>query len=541
MYRLVFLSRTVPKMCIKIAKVKKVTKESTQMFDPMSDEQISQRYKLATQTLQGRLIAPYQREGVAWMLWRELAHKGPKGGFLCDEMGLGKTIQLIAVMLGNTKRHTLIIVPKSIVSQWKDEIEKFAPHLRVLMFDGTGRTKNAQDFLGYDIVIAPYSVTSVPGAPLGTPTILHQVHWDRIILDEGHEVRTLRSKRHASIARINSAIRWVVSGTPVFNSMKDFVALCSFIGLSRNHVQAKTKEIRETYVMRRTKADVSKFNERLALPPCDFENVEIDMFEQERALYDTVFDTNRERIKTIVSNSTNVGMHMMVILECLLRVRQVMIHPQLYLNGILKKTASQQPALVKTENGFELAPAPQLEVWKYGCMKTEKLFEMMATHPNEKTLIFCQFIEEMDMLESRIGAVCRIDGSISKEVRDSEIKRFTECAGGAVFLIQIKAGGQGLNLQAATRVYIMAPSWDPATELQAIARSHRTGQTQKVVVRKFICTGGQYPSVEEAIVALQGHKSQICSEVLNDPRLRSQIPVGKSAVTLSDVLKIFQV
>jgi SNF2 family DNA or RNA helicase len=200
-----------------------------------------------------------------------------------------------------------------------------------------------------------------------------------------------------------------------------------------------------------------------------------------------------------------------------------MIHPQLYINGIAKKAGTVG------------------EIWKDGCMKTEKLFEMMAEHPNEKTLIFCQFIEEMDMLESRIGAVCRIDGSIPKDDRDAEIKRFTECAGGAVFLIQIKAGGQGLNLQAATRVYIMAPSWNPATELQAIARSHRTGQTQKVVVRKFICTGGHYASVEEAIVSLQGHKSQICSEVLNDPRLRAQIPVGKSSVSLADVLKIFQV
>ena len=174
-------------------------------------------------------------------------------------------------------------------------------------------------------------------------------------------------------------------------------------------------------------------------------------------------------------------------------------------------------------------------------MKMEKLLGMMAQHPDEKTLIFCQFIEEMDMLELKIGAVCRIDGSVDKDVRTQQIKNFNECAGGAVFLIQIKAGGQGLNLQSATRFYIMAPSWNPATELQAIARSHRTGQTQKVVVRKFICTGGQYPSVEEAIVDLQGHKSRICSEVLNDPRIEKQIPVGKSQVSLADVLKIFQV
>ena len=175
-------------------------------------------------------------------------------------------------------------------------------------------------------------------------------------------------------------------------------------------------------------------------------------------------------------------------------------------------------------------------------MKMDRLMEMLATHPDEKTLIFCQFIEEMNMLERRIGHVCRIDGSVDKDIRDRDIRRFHECSGGAVFLIQIKAGGQGLNLQAATRVYIMAPSWNPATELQAIARSHRTGQTKKVVVRKFICTGEEaYPSVEESIVSLQGHKSQICSDVLNDPRLVGQIPQSRSRVALADVLKIFQV
>jgi hypothetical protein len=486
-------------------------------------DKVSERYRQATKLLQGRLIAPYQREGVAWLLIREMASSGPKGGFLCDEMGLGKTIQLIAMMLGNVKRRTLIVVPKSIVSQWRDEINKFAPGVRVLMFDGLGRTKDSREFLNYDIVIAPYSVTSISGAPLGTPTILHQIHWDRVILDEGHEVRTLRSKRHASLALLKSDIRWVVSGTPVFNSMKDFVALCSFIGLSRPFVQAKTREVRETFVLRRTKDDVSRYNERLGLPPCDFQNVEIEMYPEERKLYNTVFDSNQDNIRELVKHSENIGMHMMMLLECLLRVRQLMIHPQLYLDGIAIKTGSQPT------------------VWEHQCKKFDTLFEMMSQHPNEKTLVFCQFIDEMDLIEKRIGSVCRIDGGVDKDRRARQIQLFNECSGGAVFLIQIKAGGQGLNLQSATRVYIMEPSWNPATELQAIARSHRTGQTRSVVVRKFVCTGGEHPSVEEAIVELQGHKSRICSEVLNDPRLERQIPVGKTEVSLSDVLKIFQV
>ena len=115
-----------------------------------------------------------------------------------------------------------------------------------------------------------------------------------------------------------------------------------------------------------------------------------------------------------------------------------------------------------------------------------------------------------------------------------------------MFVIQIKSGGQGLNLQEATRVYITAPSWNPATELQAIARSHRTGQTHKVVVRKLIYAGtDELPSIEESMMELQGHKSVICSEVLNDPRLAGQIPACKKgtteALTIREIKKIFHV
>jgi SNF2 family DNA or RNA helicase len=150
----------------------------------------------------------------------------------------------------------------------------------------------------------------------------------------------------------------------------------------------------------------------------------------------------------------------------------------------------------------------------------------------------------MNMIEERLeGPVFRIDGSVDKDERVRQIEGFKRTVGGASFVIQIKAGGQGLNLQEATRVYITAPSWNPATELQAIARSHRTGQTQKVYVKKLVCTGDDtYPSVEETIMNLQGHKSIICAEVLNDPRLIQQIPTRtRSTMTLADILNIFKV
>ena len=308
--------------------------------------------------------------------------------------------------------------------------------------------------------------------------------------------------------------------------MKDFVSLCLFLGLSKAHVQAKTKEIRETYVLRRTKEDVARFNQRLELPPCDFQNIDIEMYQKEKNLYESVFETNKDRISRLVKYSTNIGMHQMDILECLLRVRQVMVHPQLYLNGIAAKRGHEP------------------DTWAHGSKKLDTLIDLVKEHPTEKTLIFCQFIQEMNMIEEKLeGPVFRIDGSVDKDERVRQIDGFKKTVGGASFVIQIKAGGQGLNLQEATRVYITAPSWNPATELQAIARSHRTGQTQKVYVKKLVCTGDDmHPSVEETIMNLQGHKSIICAEVLNDPRLIQQIPTKtRSAMTLADILNIFKV
>ena len=145
-------------------------------------------YKTGTKNLTGRLIAPYQRDGVLWMLWRERQHSGPKGGFLCDEMGLGKTVQTITTILGNPKKSTLIVTPKSIITQWKTEIAKFAPQLKVMLFDGPSRQTNFQDF---DIVIAPYSLTYVKkDEPDNTP--LHQVSCIRIMLVEAHESSNIK-------------------------------------------------------------------------------------------------------------------------------------------------------------------------------------------------------------------------------------------------------------------------------------------------------------------------------------------------------------
>jgi SNF2 family DNA or RNA helicase len=174
----------------------------------------------------------------------------------------------------------------------------------------------------------------------------------------------------------------------------------------------------------------------------------------------------------------------------------------------------------------------------------ETLFRMIDEHPDEKTLIFCQFRGEMNHIQKNVTRpVYRIDGSVPKEERVRQIEGFKKAAPGAVFIIQIKCGGQGLNLQEATRVYITGPSWNPATELQAIGRAHRTGQTKPVYVKKLVYKEcARFVSVEEEMMALQGHKSIVCSKVLNDERIENQIPVNRTSdkISILDIKKIFK-
>jgi SNF2 family DNA or RNA helicase len=479
---------------------------------------IEEQYNRAKDNFNGRLFAPYQREGVLWMLTMENQTSGPvKGGFLCDEMGLGKSAQLIATMLGNPKKSTLIVVPKSIITQWANEIKKFAPHIypSTSLMDqrdtSKKRTSSSQ----------PYSLLSTP-----EETPIHMYVWDRVILDEAHEIRNKSSKLFKSVCRLKTDIKWIVTGTPVFNSMNDFVSLCAFLGIEKSLVQGMTNKIKDIYILRRTKDDLAKINTRLELPPCYFENVELDMFPDERQLYEFVFKDAQDTIRDAFKHAISLNSKNMVILECLLRARQCMIWPAMYLEGIAKQNGTQP------------------EEWIGRSNKMESLFRMIKSHPDEKTLVFCQFRGEMDYIQKNLECpTFRIDGSVPKEERDNQMSLFKNAPPGAVFIIQIKSGGQGLNLQEATRVYITGPSWNPATELQAVGRSHRTGQTKPVYVKKLIYKETDtFVSVEEEMMALQGHKSIVCSKVLNDERIEKQIPVKRTTekISILDIKKIFR-
>ena len=478
-------------------------------------------YSNAIKLLNGRLIVPHQREGVQWMLDRESEEYRIRGGMLCDEMGLGKTVQCISVMLGNPVERTLVIVPKSVAPQWIEELKRFAPMLTAAIWT------RGEEMPQVDVLVSTYGSLTIRKAPVDAVTPLHEIEWGRIILDEAHEIRNPKSKVALACQNLRGPIRWVLTGTPVYNNMNDFISLCNFIGIDKYAAQGMVDAIQKTYILRRTKDQVQG-SARASLPPIDFENVELEMYEQERQLYEGVYTSCREKIRKIFKRGTT-NLHAMYILECLLRCRQLCCHPQIYYNGVARKDEEE------------------VEQWEAPSKKQEVLYQMIRDQPpGEKTLIFCQWIDEMNMICTTLKEdgreVYRIDGNVSLSDRETQMHGFKRSTVGAVFVIQIKSGGQGLNLQEATRVYITSPTWNPSTELQAISRAHRTGQTQIVHVRRLIYIDqGDCPTIEHSMLALQQSKAEMAERVLGDKGSTRMVHEVKSAPGMSEIKKIFSI
>jgi SNF2 family DNA or RNA helicase len=466
--------------------------------------QIDQLYNNAVKCLKTTLYAPYQVEGVRWMIERELDESDlegdvvSKGGIVADEVGLGKTLMAISMIVANPKKKTLILLPKSLIMQWREQIHKFVGDVKIMFVDK--KTVIRRDDEG--IYIMSQSMLNCKNTIVGNSPC-HNVYWDRIIIDEAHLLRNSKSKIHASCCLLEGGIRWALTATPIMNRMTDFVHLMAWFDVSQFLCQTEREMITSRFFMRRTKEDVAQFNKELKLPACNI-NVEYIPFEstEELKFYGEVFLQERKLIQN------NKKKTVTDLLEHLLRIRQICINPQLYLDGITKKT--------KTDQGE----------WDGKITKINKLLEHLQSHKDDdKTLIFCQFIKEMDFYERVFNekgfASVRLDGSMSLDERNLSVKKFTHNPNIKLFFIQINTGGQGINLQIANKIYIMSPSWNPAIEYQAIGRAHRTGQTKVVDVVKFIISSGdsEIPFIEENIIKLQERKKRVIADILDDERI----------------------
>lgn len=472
------------------------------------------------------ILKPHQISGVEWLVDREFPTDSEfrgepmaRGGILADEVGLGKTIQSIYLMMRN-KMKTLIVVPKSLVKQWMEETDKFGPDLKMRYVN------NFADFdPDDDTCIVSSSIFNKANVVIGN-TPIHNVHWGRLIIDESHSIKNKKSKLHKNLLCLDADIRWCLTATPVMNKMDDFVSLLGFVGVSKFVCQGYKDDTVNTFVKRRTKDDVKHTDPSLNLPDLRVEVCRIPFSsKEEKQLYTDVYNDTHERIRK-KSNLTAIE-----ILEMLLRVRQVCAYPQCYIDGMKKK--------------FKM----DMEDWSHESTKVNTVTSDVLKVADQKSIIFCQFKKEMagyqrSLYEHGIRSV-RIDGDMTIDERMESIQIFKDNDEIPVIIIQIHTGGQGYNLQCAQNVFITCPTWNPCTEYQAIGRAHRTGQTKKVVVKKYIIsddTDTDTVFIEENILQIHDKKRKITATALNDDRINHDNNVYKKTAPLTrgDLKKIFK-
>ena len=437
------------------------------------------------------ILYPYQQKCLKWMLKRERSKEAP-GGILCLDMGLGKTILTMAVMASNQVGKTLIIVPTNLVAQWKSELEKFTD-CEPFVIDATSSNKGliTHEVLdAHQVMLAPLSTFgSMSNAD---ENMLLTYTFDRIVIDEAHLIRNKKTKSYSRIAQLEASIKWCLTGTPVVKDDGNFASILNFIGIFKVNLRYAARE----YMYRMVKEDV------FDLPKLVIQDLRGDFQTQlEKDVYEDIITDGQTTVKAYKAYSDAEGR--MEILKTLLRLRQ----------------CTANVCMVPKDDGDEFYEGPSTKV--------KMLEDDIASSPMQKTLIFSHFHKEMtaikQMLLSNGHKSVTLNGKKTAEERTAAIDTFTNDSTVNFFIIQITAGNVGLNLQAASRIYLNGVDWNATNDLQAIARAHRIGQTRPVTVKRLIINS----SIDDAIIGLQQKKLTAAADVLGDERIKHSLNAGK--------------
>ena len=415
-------------------------------------------------------LRPYQAVGVNWL---SLLRQSKLGGILADDMGLGKTLQALCIM----GARTLVVCPRSVIHNWRDELLRFRPSLSVRLYHGASRTLETPS----DVLITTYGTLRQDIDELGARD------WSTVVLDEAQNIKNPESQAAQAAFRLKGEFRLALSGTPVENRLEELWSLFHFTapGLlgGRSQFQrhyatpiangdepsaARLRQRIRPFLLRRLKRDVLQ-----DLPPRTDVTLHIELSDDERAIYETIRRSSRDAVAKLAAPGSNV----MAALEALLRLRQAACHPSL-LPGQQRAQSS----------------------------KVECLLEALedATSEGHKALVFSQWTSLLDLIEEALDerkfGYTRLDGQTRD--RAAVVQDFQRDDGPPILLTSLKAGGTGLNLTAADHVFLMDPWWNPAVEDQAADRAHRIGQQRPVMVYRLVAR----ETVEEGIVALQARK-----------------------------------
>lgn len=445
-----------------------------------------------------KVLRDYQYIGVKWLLSLK---QNDFGACLADDMGLGKTLQIIAFLSDSSMKESrsLVIVPKTLLVNWKREVNKFSPGTSLYIYHGTDR--NIEDISDAKIVLSTYQ------------TVVNDIssfcgkHFDNLIIDEAQYIKNSKSKAYNAIKCIDASMKILLTGTPIENNLEEFWGLMRLINpdiietyssSSQSRSIDRIKLLSAPFLLRRLKRDVLK-----DLPEKQEQMLLVKMDDEQQALYDKMLESIRYEI--LRKNDRFEMKSNSIMLNGLLYLQEICCHPQL----LAKEYAD-------------------------GCTqsaKLELLIDLLKTlySNGHKVVVFSRFTKMLAIIKKKIVALHMkfyyLDGATKD--RMNIIDEFEKNDVG-VFLVSLKAGGTGINLTSADTAIIYDPWWNPASEKQAEDRIYRIGQKKKVMIYRLIVQG----TIEEKIQKLQDEKMRLCADILDG----HEIPVSMTAEVMEQLL-----
>jgi len=456
---------------------------------------------------------PHQVDGVRWLLNRET--KTPSGGIVCDEMGLGKTIQLLALLKADTKKtDTLLIVPVAVLQQWADAAARSnitvlrpvtSKHHREWKIQGTFRPLAPKLYLiGYEMARM-------------SPRFLTIVEWTRVICDEAHRLASKKSALSSMVTTIRAPTKWLLTATPIINSTKDIVNLLTIVGLEPSKEPAKLLLMVNEYVMARSMEDL-RGTAGVAAPPAPVIHREVLSFlsEDEEEFYRGMTGAIVKRWKAL--DDEGGGGTALLKLKLFMRLRQLSVHPQVYIDARNSSALVKRPDWLGTSTKFD---AIQRLIEPVASATGDAAKPHKPAEPH-KWIIFCHFHSEMDMLKRTldalpyVGKVWMYNGTLGSSERAAVIEETLKPSTTTdVLLIQLQSGGVGLNLQHFDRIIFSGPWWTSALMEQAIGRAVRIGQKEVVHVYHLILKEEDTLNIDRYMTNKADEKGSLCKEILS--------------------------
>ena len=432
---------------------------------------------------------PHQTVGIKWMMSREK----DGGGLLCDEMGLGKTIQMLGLIKSTGLRNSLLFAPLPVVEQWRDQGARSGINCFVFEKDKWSTRSNI-------LLSRPNLYIINYESAVRKPEILSQMKWDRLICDEAHRLCSKGAAWNAA-KRLEAKRVWLLTATPIVNSMSDIKALFELLG--KEYDEGLVKE----HILCRTMSEMRAKIPDLPSPPIekthhlDFET------EEEAEFYRGIQGLIVKRWRSMAADGDVSAVEKF---RLIMRLRQISLHPQVYIDSRKKLVG---PQLYKRDDWID--PSTKFN-YVHDLLDKEK-------HPR-KWIVFCHFHKEMELLETslrsneNIGDIWQYHGGVNRENRQTILEETQKPLGNKheILLIQLQSGGVGLNLQHFSRIIFSGPWWTSALMEQAIGRAVRIGQKEQVIVHHMILKEEEGLNIDKAMREKAVFKGKLCRAVLNE-------------------------